>query len=183
MEFELYSFRIFGNLCVSLHYHTLWWYIKMPLLKCPLMWIYWNLCIGASSRESPGDYQIHCCLKHVCVCMCVHVYVCVCVCVSCLVMSDSVRPTGLWPTTLLCPWDPPGKNTGVDCHALLKSQALTKPYWKGICSHFTDRNTEHTYTKSCSFRGRGWGNSPLPFNWPIPASRGRGFQSVSAPPL
>ena len=85
---------------------------------------------------------------YVCVraCVCVCVYVCVCVCVSCLVMSDSVWPTGLWPTTLLCPWDPPGKNTGVDCHALLQSQALTKPYWKGICSHFTDRNTEHTYT-------------------------------------
>ena len=23
------------------------------------------------------------------------------------------------PTRLLCPWDSPGKNTGVDCHALL----------------------------------------------------------------
>ena len=32
------------------------------------------------------------------------------------VVSDSVRPCGLWPTRLLCPWDCPGKNTGVDCH-------------------------------------------------------------------
>ena len=24
----------------------------------------------------------------------------------------------LWPTRLLCPWDSPGKNTGVGCHAL-----------------------------------------------------------------
>ena len=36
------------------------------------------------------------------------------------VMSDSVRPHGLQPTRLLCPWDSPGKNTGVGCHFLLQ---------------------------------------------------------------
>ena len=35
------------------------------------------------------------------------------------VKSDSVRPHGLQPTRLLCPWDSPGKNTGVGCHFLL----------------------------------------------------------------
>ena len=35
-------------------------------------------------------------------------------------MSDSVQPHGLQPTRLLCPWDSPGKNTGVDCHFLLQ---------------------------------------------------------------
>ena len=29
-------------------------------------------------------------------------------------------PHGLWPARLLCPWDSPGKNTGVHCHALLQ---------------------------------------------------------------
>ena len=33
--------------------------------------------------------------------------------VSRSVLSDSVRPRGLWPDRLLCPWDSPGKNTGV----------------------------------------------------------------------
>ena len=33
-------------------------------------------------------------------------------------MSDSLRPYELEPTRFLCPWDSPGKNTGVDCHAL-----------------------------------------------------------------
>ena len=33
------------------------------------------------------------------------------------VMSDSLRPRGLQPARLLCPWDSPGKNTGVGCHA------------------------------------------------------------------
>ena len=32
------------------------------------------------------------------------------------VVSDSSRPRGLQPTRLLCPWDFPGKSTGVGCH-------------------------------------------------------------------
>ena len=36
------------------------------------------------------------------------------------VVSDSVRPHGLQPTRLLCPWDSPGKNTGVGCHFLFQ---------------------------------------------------------------
>ena len=34
------------------------------------------------------------------------------------------------PTKLLCPWDSPGKNTGVGCHALLwgmEHASLTSP--------------------------------------------------------
>ena len=30
------------------------------------------------------------------------------------------EPTDCVPTKLLCPWDSPGKKTGVDCHALLQ---------------------------------------------------------------
>ena len=37
--------------------------------------------------------------------------------VSHSVVSNSLWPHGLWPTKLLCPWDSPGKNTGVDCHS------------------------------------------------------------------
>ena len=40
------------------------------------------------------------------------------------VVSDSLRPHGLWPTRLLCPWDSPGMNTGVGCHALLQRNLL-----------------------------------------------------------
>ena len=35
-------------------------------------------------------------------------------------MFDSVRPHRRQPTRLPCPWDPPGKNTGVGCHFLLQ---------------------------------------------------------------
>ena len=36
------------------------------------------------------------------------------------VMSDSFRSHGLQYTKLLCPWDSPGKYTGVGCHFLLQ---------------------------------------------------------------
>ena len=35
-------------------------------------------------------------------------------------MSDSVQPHRRQPTRLLCPWDSPGKNTGVGCRFLLQ---------------------------------------------------------------
>ena len=35
-------------------------------------------------------------------------------------MSHPQRPHGLQPTRLLCPWDFPGKSTGVGCHRLLR---------------------------------------------------------------
>ena len=38
------------------------------------------------------------------------------------VVSDSSRPQGLQPTRLLCPWDFPGKSTGVGCHCLLRAK-------------------------------------------------------------
>ena len=37
--------------------------------------------------------------------------------------ADSVRPQ---PTRLPCPWDSPGKNTGVGCHSLLQGIFLTQ---------------------------------------------------------
>ena len=43
-----------------------------------------------------------------------------CAVLSRSVMSDFLWSHGLQPTRLLCPGDFPGKNTGVDCHALLQ---------------------------------------------------------------
>ena len=40
--------------------------------------------------------------------------------VSYTVMSDSLRPHGLLPTRLLCPWDSPGKGTGMGCQSHLQ---------------------------------------------------------------
>ena len=38
-----------------------------------------------------------------------------------------LQPHGLKPTRLLCPWDFPGKSTGVGCHCLLHSAAQLCP--------------------------------------------------------
>ena len=43
---------------------------------------------------------------------------------SCLVVSNSSQPHGLQPTGLLCPWDFPGKSTGVGCHCLLHRNSI-----------------------------------------------------------
>ena len=69
------------------------------------------------------------------VCVSVSVCVCLCLCVSRLVMSNSLQPHGLEPARLPCPWNSPGRNTGVDCHSLLQrnfptSEALSKKLTK-----------------------------------------------------
>ena len=48
-------------------------------------------------------------------------------------MSDSSRPHGLQPTRLLCPWDFPGKRTGVGCHCLLQeTPGVTGKFGLGV---------------------------------------------------
>ena len=41
------------------------------------------------------------------------------------VISDSSRPHGLQPTRFFCPWDIPGKSTGVGYHCLLQITPIT----------------------------------------------------------
>jgi len=51
------------------------------------------------------------------------------------VVSDSVRSQRRQPTRLRCPWDSPGKNTGVGCHFLLQCMKV---------------KSEREVTQSCS---------------------------------
>ena len=48
------------------------------------------------------------------------------------VMSDSLRPHRLKPARILCPWDFPGKNTGVGCYFLLQEIFPTQGLNPGI---------------------------------------------------
>ena len=41
-------------------------------------------------------------------------------------LRDSWKSHGLSPMRLLCPWNSPGKNTGVGCHALLQGILSTE---------------------------------------------------------
>ena len=55
-----------------------------------------------------------------------------CAVLSRSVVSDTLGPRGLQPTRLLCPWDSPGKNTGVGCHFLLQGIFLTQGLDPGL---------------------------------------------------
>ena len=46
--------------------------------------------------------------------------------------TKHLRPRGLWPARLLCPWDSPGKNTGVDCHSFLQGIFPTQGFKPGL---------------------------------------------------
>ena len=65
-----------------------------------------------------------------------HVYV-----LSCSVVSNSLRPQGLNPTRRLCPWNFPGKNTGVDCHFLLEGIFPTRGSILSLASAAFDRQS------------------------------------------
>ena len=49
-------------------------------------------------------------------------------------MSDALRPCR---QRLLCPWDSPGKNTGVGCHSLFRGSSLTQGLNPGLL-HFRE---------------------------------------------
>ena len=85
-----------GDICTPMYIAILFTIAKTwKQLKCPLMdkWIkkLWYICTM--------EYMEHC--------------------VNLSVVSDCLQPDGQEPTRLLCPWNSPGKNTGVGCHFLL----------------------------------------------------------------
>ena len=47
-------------------------------------------------------------------------------------MSDSVRPHRRQPTRFPCPWDSPGKNTGVGCHFPLRKIRQMSFSWSEV---------------------------------------------------
>ena len=69
----------------------------------------------------------------------------------CLVVSYSLQPRGLQPARLLCPWDSPGKNTGVGSHSLLRGIFLTQGLNPGLLNfrqmlyYLSDQGSPSTY--------------------------------------
>ena len=85
-------------------------------------------------------YSMDCTHCGLCVGMNRHMYVyaCCCCCLVTSVVSNSVWPYELQPARLLCPWDSPGKNTGVSCQALLQGIFLILGllHWRQILYHW-----------------------------------------------
>ena len=95
---------------------------------------------------------------------------------SCSVVFNSFRPHGLQPTTLLCPWNASGKNTGVGCHSLLQGIFLIQGsnpglrHCRQILYHLSHFN-ESEETRSMEFsRPEYWSGQlfPSPENLPNP---------------
>ena len=90
--------------------------------------IIWSCVTTVGTREHQGLHQRRCplvstnsppqklCLQNVPS----KWYHCCFYCCFASVMSNSVRPHRWQATRLHCPWDSPGKNTGVGCHFLLQ---------------------------------------------------------------
>ena len=66
-------------------------------------------------------------------------------------MSDSVRPHRRQPTRLPCPWDSPGKNTGVPFHAdTIKKTSLKLSRNKIISIVMFSSMIQHSNSKVCT---------------------------------
>ena len=63
---------------------------------------------------------------------------------SCSVVSDSSWPRGLQLTRLLCPWDFPGKSTGVGCHCLLRRERRLVTSFSGKLTGFLTSPYPHS---------------------------------------
>ena len=88
-----------------------------------------------------------------------------------LVMSDFVRPHRQQPTRLCCPWESPGKNTGVGCHFLLQCMKVKSE------SEVAQSCLTHCNSMDCSPPGSSvhgifqarvleWGATAFSTSWP-----------------
>ena len=111
---------------------------------------------------------------------------CRALCCAHSVMSDSLRSHGLQPTRLLCPWDSPGKNTGVGCHFLLQGifptqranlSLLSLVHWQVNSLLLKPEYPFKMQTSSCHFHL----NPPPPII--SPATQNEPFTRLSVRPM
>ena len=138
------------------NFNLFWWPLNRVLYAClslSVSLVFLAGCIPWDCKESyiAEPLNVHTCMlgnvRHIffrpgCV-------------LSCSVMSDSLQHYRLQPFRLLCPWDFPGKNTGVACHFLLQgifpAQGSSPPVfcmgrwilchgatWEGPCAYSYD---------------------------------------------
>ena len=109
VEFKRVIERTNIRKCKEKLHFGLCWYIN----KDKWTWISWK---GRKTSRFCSGYISHKAL-----------YWKTCTCVlSRWVTSNSLQPHRLQPTRFFCPWDPPGKNPGLDCHALLQGTFPTQ---------------------------------------------------------
>ena len=94
---------------------------------------------------------------------------------SCL----TLQRYGLQPARLLCPWDSPGKNTGVGCHVLFQEKTLQQ----GLNSISAPQNTELNRTLVVGGEGGGKGISKSLYFLILPYAAATAKSHQSCPTL
>ena len=92
------------------------------------------------------------------------------------VVSNALQPNGLYPTRLLCPWNFPGKSTGVGSHFLLQGIFPTQgsnlglPHCRQTLYHLSHQGIPHTAKslQSCPTLSD-------PMHWSLPGSSVHGI--------
>ena len=96
----------------------------MLFIFCFRICLHWLFQCRSNKRRNSTSFSFQY-VETYSICMCVCVCVCVCVCML-SVVSSSLSAHGLQPARLLCPWEFPGRNTGVDCCVLLQGIFLSQ---------------------------------------------------------
>ena len=106
-------------------YHTISFYPRTKTLTS----LQWSQTLFGffGDDENSATYNYSRLGAEICICSSVRSF-----CVSCSVVFNSLQPHGLYLTRLLCPWNSPGKNTGVGCHSLLHGIFLTQESNPGL---------------------------------------------------
>ena len=105
--------------------------------------------LSSASQFLPFHRLMSINIKHAVISPVLNIYVCVCVTWS--VVFDSLQPHGLQSTRLLCPWNSPGKNTGMGCHSLLQGIFPTQGtnphllFCRQILYHLSRQGSRNTY--------------------------------------
>ena len=152
-------------------------YIYQPINILPI--------VGTKNTKHPTSpiYTHTHIYTHICTYMCIYVCVCVYICTHihttfiCLLVCLAAqwclsRFATPWtkPARLLCPWDSPGKNTGVGCHVLLQGIFLTQAlnwgllHCRRILYQLSYQGSPHMYTPAhrCPPYAGGWEHSDHP---------------------
>ena len=97
--------------------------------------------------------------------------------VSCSVVSDFLRPHGLQPARLPCPWSSPSKNTGVGCHSLSRRIFQIQRLNPGLphCANLPPNHLSSKYTHTSLFQiskreKPAWS---LPWGWVLPSQNNK----------